>query len=106
MSTRDLLYEADTALTYPEVALRLMASCSEYRNEDDGLEILKAAVWSAAREISIPQEGAVRDFLQQSEARLDIIQFTLDAEDVREAALKAVTTIEARLSSYPAGDDG
>lgn len=94
------------APTYPEVALRLMASCYEYRNGDDGLEILKAAVWSAAREISIPQERALRDFLQQTEARLDIIQFTLDAEDVREAALVAVTTVEARLSSYLAGDDG
>ena len=94
------------APTYPEVALRLMASCYEYRNGDDGLEILKVAVWSAAREISIPQERALRDFLQQAEARLDIIQFTLDAEDVREAALVAVTTIEARLSSYLAGDDG
>lgn len=40
-----------------------MASCYEYRNGDDGLEILKVAVWSAAREISIPQERALRDFL-------------------------------------------
>lgn len=91
---------------YPEVALRLLACCSEYRNGDDGLEILKAAVWSAAREISIPQERAVRDFLQQAEARLDVLQFTVDADDVREAALVVVTTIEASLSSYLVGDYG
>lgn len=94
------------APAYPEVALRLLACCSEYRNGDDGLEILKAAVWSAAREISIPRERTVRDFLQQAEARLDIVQFTVDTEDVREAALVVVTTIEARLSSYLVGDDG
>ena len=56
-------------------------------------------------EISIPQERAIRDFLQHAEGRLDMIQFTVDVEDVHQAALVAVTTIEARLSSYLAGDD-
>ena len=56
-------------------------------------------------EISIPQERAIRDFLQHAEGRLDMIQFTVDVEDVREAVLVAVAPIEARLLSYLAGDD-
>jgi hypothetical protein len=36
---------------------------------------------------------------------LDSIQFTIDAEDACEAAFVVVTTIEATLSLYLAGDD-
>ena len=93
------------APTYPESALSLLASCSEYRNGDCDFEVLKAAVWRAAMEISLPQERAIRNFLQHAEGRLDMIQFTVDVEDVSEAALVAVAVIEARLSSYLAGDD-
>ena len=95
----------DMAPTFPESALCLLASCSEYRNGEYDLEVLKAAVWRAAMEISIPQERAIRDFLQHAEGRLDMIQFTVDVEDVREAALGAVAAIEVRLSSYLAGGD-
>lgn len=93
------------APTYPDVARRLLVCCSAYRAGVDGLESLKSAVWGAATEISIPQERELREFLQRAEGRLDMIQFTVDAENIREETFAVVAEIEARLLSYLAEEE-
>ncbi len=88
------------APTYARVAQHLLACCSEYREGDGGLEALKSAVWNAAGEVRLPEERSLRDFLQRAEGQLDMIQFTVGADDVRAAVLEVVMALEARLRSY------
>ena len=86
--------------TYPSVAERLLAHCREYRQGKEDLATLKAEIWSAASQVSIPEERALREFLQQAEGRLDMIQFTVDEVEVQRASLEVLETIEARLMAY------
>ena len=88
------------APTYPALAEHLLNQCRKYRHGDIDLEILKAEIWSAASEVSIPQERALREFLQQAEGRLDMIQFTVDEAAVEQASQQIVETIEERLIAY------
>lgn len=92
--------------TYPGVAERLLTHCRRYRHGSEELESLKAEIWSAASQVSIPEEHELREFLQQAEGRLDMIQFTVDESELKDAVLAISKTIEARLVSYLADSDG
>lgn len=93
------------APTYPAVAQHLLALCRRYLQGIEDLETLKAEIWSAASQVSIPEERTLREFLQQSEGRLDMIQFTVDGPEVRRASMEVVGAIEARLVAYLTGPD-
>lgn len=94
------------APTYPAVAQTLLTHCRKYRQGEVDLEILKGEIWSAASQVSIPEERALREFLQQAEGRLDMIQFTVDEAEVERASLEIVEAIEARLVAYLVDSDG
>jgi hypothetical protein len=93
------------APSYPAIAENLLAHCRKYRHGVEDLKSLQAEVWSAASQVSIPEERALREFLQQAEGRLDIIQFTVDEAEVERASLETVEAIEGRLSAYLAEPD-
>jgi hypothetical protein len=95
--------EAGLSPTYPGVAERLLACCREYRRRVEGLDVLKTDIWWAASQISVSEERVLREFLQQAEGRLDMIQFRADESEVGPSSLEVVATIEARLVSYLAG---
>lgn len=90
---------------YPDVAERLLARCMEYGRGVAGLDVLKTDVWWAASQISVPEERALREFLQQAEGRLDMIQFTVNESEVGPASFEVVASIEARLVPYLAGPE-
>jgi hypothetical protein len=90
---------------YPAVAEELLSRCQEYRTHRRELESLKQDIWSAAAQISVPQERFIRDFLQRAEARLDIVQFTVDESQVRSASMEIVDEVETQLTAYLAGEE-
>ena len=88
------------ASMYPAVARQLLHACGEYRQHRIDLTSLKASTWSAASQILIPQEKAFRDYLQQAEGRLDMLEFTTDDDKLLDATLELVEELEIRLRRY------
>lgn len=91
------------APTYPDAARALLARCAEYRERSIDLGTFKASVWSAANEFVIPQERETRDYLQQVEGKLDILEFTVDDDKLFDATLELVAGIEDTMNRYLSG---
>ncbi|GAA1816009.1 hypothetical protein [Agromyces neolithicus] len=82
------------------MAVQLLVRCREYRHRELDLDALKSEIWSAAAQIVVPDERVLRGFLQKVEGKLDMLQFTVDEPEIRQASLEVVAVIEARLASY------
>lgn len=93
------------APTYPAVAQHLLVLCRRYLEGKEDLETLKAEIWSAAAQVSIPEERTLREFLQRYEGRLDLIQFTVDGPEISRASMEVVGAVEALLVAYLADLD-
>ena len=91
--------------TYPAVAEALLSRCEECRTHGRELEVLKQDIWSAAAQISVPQDRVIRDLLQRAEAQLDMVQFTVDESQIRSASTEIVDEIETQLAAYLAGEE-
>lgn len=80
-----------------EAIADLKAAISNYKVGTADLNALKAAVWSASTKFVAIEQKELRLHLQQLEAELDSLQFTVDDEMLHDEALKVVSRIESLL---------
>lgn len=86
--------------TYPLILKNLLYATKLYKGKEISLENYKQDIWSAVSEIVSLEDKDLRTFLQQAEAELDSIQFTVDDDKLFESTLSVVNKIEQRLTSY------
>jgi len=80
---------------YQKELKNLLADCERYRRNHLGTEELKSSLWQTARTITDTEEQELRNFLQQAEGELDMIQFT--CEDMSGESLRVVSGITERI---------
>jgi len=80
---------------YDDILTALSDDCEKYRNHLSDIDELKTAVWNAAQAITNFEEKELRNFLQQAEGQLDMIQFT--SENVFEDSLGTVSEITEKI---------
>jgi hypothetical protein len=85
---------------YRETLQDLKTACSKYRRHLLGIEELKAAVWEAAQTIVAVEELELHKFLQWAEGQLDMVQFTVDQENIFRESLKIVSQIEEQIQQW------
>lgn len=82
---------------YRETKADLRSAILKYKKGIIDLDALKASVWRASSEIVSVEERELRSDLQQAEAELDSLQFTVDDDLLFDETLKVVTRIESFL---------
>lgn len=82
---------------YRETIADLRSAILKYKKGIIDLDALKASVWRASSEIVSVEERELRSDLQQAEAELDSLQFTVDDDLLFDETLKVVTRIESFL---------
>lgn len=85
---------------YPQAAATLLEQCRSYQDGALSLQTLKAGVWDAAQTITAIEESAMRDFLQEVEGRLDLIEHTTNRDHIFDQTLPVVAELTSHLSSY------
>lgn len=84
---------------YPDIVRSLLEDCGRYRRREWTLDALKSAIWGATEQIISLEDRELRRYLQQTEAELDEMQFTLDSETLFDETLKVVERLEAILET-------
>jgi len=84
---------------YPGIIRSLLEDCRSYRQRQKDLDALKSAIWNAAQQITALEDRELRRKLQQMEAELDSIQFTIDTDKVFPETLKALEGLETTLAA-------
>ena len=85
---------------YPSHLRSLHQACEQYRRRLITLDELKSHVWKTASLIAAIEERELRLRLQQLEVRLDIIQCTVEDEQIFDKSLEIVDRIEATVSEW------
>jgi len=78
---------------YSETRRNLQLAISNYRSGQIDLDAFKSSVWKAASQVSCIEDKDIRSFLQQAEAELDSLQFTVNEELLFQEALKVADRI-------------
>jgi len=81
---------------YQKELKNLLTVCEKYRKKHLGTEELKNSVWQTARTITDTEGEELRNFLQQAEGELDMVQFT--CEDVFGESLRIVSEITEKIT--------
>ncbi len=81
----------------------LLKASTQYRNGVLGIEEYRKLIWYTACEVVSLEEKELRQFLQQAEAEIDSICFTVNEKDVFQESLKVVGRIENLLTNQLKG---
>ncbi|MCE7888062.1 MAG: hypothetical protein DYH13_11260 [Alphaproteobacteria bacterium PRO2] len=83
----------------------LMEACALYRDGKISIGDYKARVYEAAQQLTALEDKELRIFLQEKEAELDSMQFTVDEKKLFDMTLPVVNQIEQRIkNALPAPD--
>ena len=85
---------------YPDVIQDIRRACQAYRDDRVLLTDLQTAISSGANAIVAVEENRLRQYLDDTEGRLELIRFTTNAADVRRAALIVIGELEVELSKW------
>ena len=73
--------------------------CQDYRARSITLENFASSLWQVSQEISSLEEKELRKFLMESEAHLDSLSHTTNAEVLFDKSLEVIDLIESKLDS-------
>ena len=83
---------------YKSTIADLESAISNYRNGVTNLDAFKTSLWKASSEVVSVEEKELRSFLQQAEAELDSLQFTVDDDYLFDATIKVANQIQEFIS--------
>lgn len=85
---------------YPVIIIELLERCQEFRSRTVPLDALKASVWDAAQSVVSIEDRELRKFLQQAEAKLDMVEHTADTGKVFDSVTEVVADLEIELRRH------
>lgn len=78
---------------YPDIRANLQAVIADYKSGLMNLDAFKDSLWKVASQVVSIEHKQLRYLLQQAEAELDSLQFTVDDEVLFQETLKVVDRI-------------
>jgi len=85
---------------YLETLSRLREAFAQYRRRAIGIDQLQSLIWDSAEQIASPEEKELRRALQNAEAKLDLLRFTLDRDLVFEQSLAVIEELGNDLAEW------
>jgi hypothetical protein len=78
---------------------QLLVKCGEFRMGRIAVEDLQAALWGTAEALTARDDRRLRERLQDTEGRMELVRFTVEKARIFDEVLKILDSLESEVRS-------